>query len=289
MSRKKVMDEATRKQYCRNLEEWWTSMRERPLPVPGGSHSLALLGYELNREKIGFEHTQENLPKHDRVLVVSGGPGAKSLKRVEDAYHDFEPDAILATMSYFLNGHDLYSELSDFDFPIYLVDMEVDAHCLESYYPKGWTGTAIWNAVKMQTDLWCKPERVYWVNCAAGGGCESFNRDEIGPRIPYRTTGEVALYLACFKMGAKTVGTLGIQNPLPDYEKQRRFTLEILKQYGGEIVDYEGSGVIHEWLGGVNKPENPMDCTTCPHFLPTAPAHTRQGRCLVEECDRGVR
>jgi hypothetical protein len=284
------MDDHFREVNVRALDAFWESMRKRPPPIPGGSHSMARIAYETNRINFGFEYTQENLPQHERILIVSGGPGAEFPERVWDAFCDFKPDAVLATMSYFLNSwEEVYKERIPQDCSLYVVDMEVDAYIVELFYPKGWTGTAIWNGCKLFPPGWCRPERVYWVNAAEGCGAEAFNRDDLGPRIPMRTTGEVALYLAAVKMGAKEIGTLGIQCDGETYTRQRKYVLDILNSYEGKVVDFEGDGVVHKWLGGKAVSAKPLDCSTCPHFLPTAPKPERQGRCLVNECPRGVR
>ncbi len=286
MSRPIIRDKAFSEMNVRNLEAWWDNMRERPLPVPGGSHSLALLAYEMNRDRIGFEFTQENLPHYERVLFVSGGPGAKDPERVQAAIDDFKPDAVLAGMSYMKRSWHIYKELK---IPFYVVDMEVDSYCLELHYPKGYSGEVIFNGCKMVSPIWCKPSRVYWCNCAEGSGSEAFNRDDLGPRIPMRTTGEVGFYIAAFKMKAAEIGLLGIQNDGERYVRQRKFTLDILARYEGKITDYEGSGVVHEWLGNPHVETDDHECGGCEFFLPTAPPHTRQGRCTSGKCDRGVR
>ena len=222
----------------------WESLRAPADPL------LPRRAWLFNREwSGGFVPSWREISAGRSILVVGRGPAAVDGADLVRACQALDPDLILASRGWLVEWGDL-GRLVGSRWRGVIVDAEIDPHIQLLDYPLGaipWS--VLWNSCVFLVPGRVCPERVYWMDCPAGGPAESFTR--IGDGVPYRTSGEVACWLASeWARHGGRVGFLGIQGG-PGYEAQRdtvRACLESVRSHGAEVVDFSGSGVVNDWL-----------------------------------------
>jgi len=200
-----------------------------------------------NRGLYGFRPSYEDLGRAREVLVIAGGLSSWSLARVSQAYQSLHcPTLVLVTKNSLRENWEAYRAFRR----CIVVDAELDPtwQCLD--YPPGFSGEVVWNRYLHVVPGRVRPSRVWWAAYRPGSPAEDWGSDLDGLRvIPYRTSGEAALWIAAAICGASRVGVVGLDLEDADrYQEQRESVRQIVSDYPGVAWESYSEGWLSEVL-----------------------------------------
>jgi hypothetical protein len=229
----------------------WSEHRVRDVPAgcpPGSTFGSA---YLTNLRDHGERSVWDKWsPTPKRVLVVGGGPMAKVENLISETMH-FLPNTILITRDHLRLWWDEEDEFNTdwWSESVYVVDGELDMLGCARDYPADYNRGLIIDPCKL-LDPRIPFGDVRFVRCRPMQREDEFYKPRwLGREVPYRTSGELALYVALYVLCAPVVGVLGIENEGPDRHIIYENAMNLLAGgHSSEIFDYSGRGCVHDFL-----------------------------------------
>jgi len=226
----------------------WEEHRVRDVPEGCPPGSTFGSSYLTNIRDYG-ERSVWEMPKFEKVFVIGGAPVVHDPYFFVDAMAGIFPTCILGTRDH-LNGY--YQAISDVDMTrVFVVFGELDMLGCYRDYPPGYNRGLICDPCKL-LDPRIPFGDVRFCRLPPMQREDTFTKPQwLGREIPYRTSGELALYISLYVLKAPVVGVLGIENEGPDrhaiYDNARNL---LEGGHSSEVIDYSGRGVVHDYLEG---------------------------------------
>ncbi len=228
----------------------WEKHRVRDVPAGCPPHSTFGSAYLTNVRDWGTSSVWDygDCLRDERVLIIGGGPSAKSNMSSALVDGSFSPGVVLFTRDWIKKHYSIWTNDSR---DVFVVDGEIDMLGHVRDYPSTYSSGLICDPCKI-LDPQMKFDYVYFCRLPPMMREDTFVKPQwLGRELPYRTSGELALYIALYILNAPVVGVLGIENEGPDRHIIYENAMNLLTGgHSSEVIDFSGRGVVKDFLDG---------------------------------------